>query len=69
MPLSMAKSGEVNYIKKITGKDEVRLHLAKLGFVVGEPVTVVNEIQGNMIINIKGCRVALDKKLTNRIMV
>jgi len=69
MPLSMAKSGEINYIKKITGKDEVRQHLAELGFVVGECVTVVTEIGGNMILNIKGSRVALGKSMAGRIIV
>ena len=43
MPLTMAKAGETVTIKKITGKDEVRLHLAELGFVVDSEVTVVNE--------------------------
>ena len=69
MPLTMAKNGEKNMIRKITGKDEVRQHLATLGFVVGESVTVVSEIGGNMILNIKDTRVALDKSMTNRIMV
>ena len=50
MPLTMAKAGETVTIKKITGKDEVRLHLAELGFVVDSEVTVVNEIAGNLII-------------------
>ena len=40
MPLTMAKAGETVTIKKITGKDEVRLHLAELGFVVDSEVTV-----------------------------
>ena len=52
MPLTMAKNGESNYIKKITGKDEVRQHLAELGFVVGECVTVVSETGGNMILSV-----------------
>ena len=69
MPLSMAKSGDVNYIKKITGKDEVRQHLAELGFVVGECVTVVTEIGGDMILSIKGSRVALGKSMAGRIIV
>ncbi len=69
MPLSMAPSGQTNYIKKITGKDEVRQHLAELGFVVGESVTVVSEIGGNMILNIKGSRVALGKSMASRILV
>ncbi len=31
MPLTMAKPGETVVIRKITGKDEVRQHLADLG--------------------------------------
>lgn len=69
MPLTMAKAGESNYIRKITGKDGVRQHLAELGFVVGACVTVVSDIGGNMILSIKDCRVALDKNMANRIMV
>ncbi|MDL2218177.1 ferrous iron transport protein A [Christensenellaceae bacterium OttesenSCG-928-M15] len=69
MPLSMSKAGEVEYIRKITGKDEVRQHLAEMGFVVGESVTVVSKIAGNMIINVKGTRVAIDQTMCNRILV
>ncbi|MGN1367360.1 MAG: ferrous iron transport protein A, partial [Aristaeellaceae bacterium] len=43
MPLGMANVGDVNVIEKITGRDEVRAHLAELGFVVGAQVKVVSE--------------------------
>ena len=69
MPLSIARPGEVNTIKKISGKDEVRRHLAELGFVVGTPVTVVSETGGSMILQVKESRVALDKMMVNRIMI
>ncbi len=69
MPLSMAKQGESNYIVKITGKDEVRQHLAELGFVVGERVTVVSAIAGNMILQVKDCRIALGCEMANRILI
>ncbi len=69
MPITMTKVGEQNYIRKITGKDEVRQHLANLGFVIGEQVTIIAENGGNLIINIKDSRVALDKSMANRIMV
>ncbi len=69
MPLSMAKPGEINYIKKITGKDEVRQHLSELGFVVGASITVVSKIGGNMILQVKDSRIALDRGMANRIMV
>lgn len=69
MPLSMVSVGDVNVIQKITGRDDVRKHLANLGFVVGEEVTVVNQLGGNLILSIKNSRVALDKTLATRIMV
>lgn len=69
MPLTMAKVGDTVTIQKITGKDEVRLHLAELGFVVGSQVTVVNEIAGNLIVQVKESRLALDKTMANRIMI
>ena len=52
MPLTMAKAGDTVTIRKITGKDEVRLHLAELGFVVDSQVTIVNEIAGNLIVQV-----------------
>ena len=69
MPLTMAKTGETVTIRKITGKDEIRQHLAELGFVVDSDVTVVSEIAGNLILQVKDSRIALDKTMANRIMI
>ena len=69
MPLTMAKVGETITIRKISGKDEVRQHLAELGFVVDSDVTVVSEMGGNLIVQVKDSRIALDKTMANRIMV
>jgi Fe2+ transport system protein A len=69
MPVTMAKAGEKNYIAKITGKDDVRAHLAALGFVVGESVTVVSSIGGNVILSIKDSRIALGRELAQRILI
>ena len=69
MPLTMTKAGETVTIRRISGKDEVRPHLAELGFVVGSEVTVVNEIAGNLIVQVKQSRLALDKTMASRIMV
>lgn len=68
-PLTMAKTGETVTIRKITGKDEIRQHLAELGFVVDENVTVVNEIAGNLILQVKDSRIAVDRTMANRIMI
>lgn len=69
MPLTMAKAGETVTIRKISGRDEVRQHLAELGFVVDSDVTVVNKAAGNLILQVKDSRIALDKTMANRILI
>ena len=69
MPLTMARPGETVVIRKITGRDEVRQHLAELGFVVDESVTVISEMAGNLILQVKDSRVAVDRTMVNRIMI
>ena len=69
MPLSMVKEGEPNIIKRVSGKDETRKFLENLGFVKGSTVTVISQIGGNMIVNIKDSRVAIGKDMANKIMV
>ena len=69
MPLTMAKPGETVIIRKITGRDEVRQHLAELGFVVDGAVTVVSGMAGNLILQVKDSRIALAKSMANRVMI
>lgn len=69
MPLSMMRSGEETSIKQITGKDETKRYLESLGFIVGGSVTVVSELGGNLIVNVKDTRIAISKSMANRIVV
>lgn len=69
MPLTMAKAGETVMIRRISGRDEVRQHLAELGFVVDSDVTVISVIGGNLIVQVKDSRIALDKTMANRIII
>lgn len=69
MPLSFAVIGENNVIKRILGKAEIKKHLANLGFVVGGNVSVVSENQGNMIVSVKGSRVAISSEMANKIFI
>jgi ferrous iron transport protein A len=69
MPLSMARTGEVNVIKKVGGKEDTRKFLENLGFVTGGNVTVISEINGNLIVNVKESRIAIGKDMANKIMV
>lgn len=69
MPLMLAKSGEENIIKKIGGNSEVKQHLENLGFVVGGSVTVINSLGGNVIVSVKGSRVAVSEEMARKIMI
>lgn len=69
MPLTMAKVGEPTTIKKVGGKEDTRKFLENLGFITGGVVTVVSEISGNLILNVKDSRVALGKDMANKIIV
>ena len=63
------EKGEPVTIRKITGKDELRQHLAELGFVMDATVTVVSALGGNLIVQVKDSRIALDRNMAGRIMI
>ena len=69
MPLGLAPMGERVVIKKIKGKDDALQFLRRLGCLEGEEIVVVSKLAGNIIVNVKGTRVALDRNMANRIMV
>ena len=69
MPLTFADIGEENIIKKIGGKPEVKQHLENMGFVTGGTVRVVSAIGGNLIVNVKESRVAINKEMASKIMI
>lgn len=69
MPLSFANMGEKLLIKKVGGGQEVRRHLETLGFVAGEPVTVVTSLGGNLIVSVKNARVAISREMAERVSV
>ena len=69
MLLTMLNIGETGKIKRIGGNEETRRFLNNLGFVVGTEVSVVSAIGGNVIVNIKDSRVAINQDMAKRIMV
>ncbi|HIU58088.1 MAG TPA: ferrous iron transport protein A [Candidatus Ornithomonoglobus merdipullorum] len=69
MPLAMAEAGKELYIKKIGGREEVRQHLAQLGFVVGGMVKVISVIGGNIIVQVKESRIAVSREMAMKIIV
>lgn len=69
MPLTMANTGEEAMIRKVGGSAETRKFLESLGFVAGGTITVISEIAGNVIVNVKESRVAVSKEMASKIMI
>ncbi len=69
MPLAMLKQDGFGMIREIYGKSAVVKRLEDLGFVAGETVRVITELSGNMIIELKGSRLALDRAMANHIIL
>ena len=65
----MAPVGQASKIQRVGGNDETKRFLANLGFVVGSEVTVISTIGGNVIVNIKDSRVAINQDMARHIMV
>ena len=69
MPLTMANIGEALVITRVSGNEETRRFLGNLGFVSGTEVTVLSEMIGNVIVNIKNSRIAVNAEMARHIMI
>ena len=69
MPLTLAQAGQINAVKRIGGKEEVRRFLNSLGFIEGSEVMLVSQNQGNVIVKVKESRVAISKEMASTIMI
>jgi ferrous iron transport protein A len=69
MPLTMARTGERNSVKKVGGRDETRRFLENLGFVPGAFVTIIAAIGGNIIVSVKESRIAINREMACKIIV
>ncbi len=69
MPLALADPGEENIIRRIGGSPEVKKHLEDLGFIVGDSVTVITSLNGNIIVKVKDARIAISEEMARRIMI
>ena len=68
LPLNLVHTGQKVCVRSITGKDETKRFLGNIGFVEGAEVSVVTEMNGNVIVNIKGARVAISKSMASRVL-
>ena len=70
LPLVLAKSGKKLKISSIGGGDQTRSHLANLGLFPDEEVQILSHSKsGPLLVMVKGCRLALGRDLSRKIMV
>ena len=69
MPLTLAGIGEVNTIRRVGGNEETRRFLENLGFLVGTKIPVLSAIGGNVIVNVRDSRVAINADMARHIMI
>lgn len=69
LPLTFAKEGEEITVVKVGGNDAAKQHLADLGFVEGAIITVIASNNGNLIVNLKGTKLAITKEMAQKVMV
>ena len=69
MPLYLAQRNQELRIVRITGNDSVKKRLQTMGFTVGASIKLVNQVEENVIVKIKGVSIALSHELAKRIHV
>lgn len=69
LPLNLLGSGGRGTVCALHGQEDTRRFLENLGFVPGADVSVINEIGGNVIVNVKDTRVAISRSMANKILV
>ena len=69
MPLALSQTGDTVVIREIKAHDDVRQHLIELGFITGDKVTVVSKLAGNLILQVKDSRIALNRGTASHILV
>lgn len=69
IPLAFLEKSKEGTVLKVRGRDEQHHHLENLGFVAGAKVRVASQVAGDLIVEVKGARVALSKSIAMKIIV
>ena len=68
-PITMATVGQIVKVVKVTGKEDTRRFLENLGFVPDTEISLISSIGGNVIVNVKDSRIAVNQDMAKHIMV
>ena len=68
IPLSFLRMNQPGTIVRISGREDVKKFLAGLGFIAGTEIRIINSVNGNVIVDLKGSRVAIDSEMASKII-
>ncbi len=69
MPLIIAPIGKEMVVVNCRLEQSLKRHLENLGVLCGSKITVIKESNGDVIVQVKDARVALNKDLASKIVV
>ena len=69
MPLTSIGQGNMAMVRRVSGNADVRRYLENLGFIAGTEVTLISSIGGNVIVGVKGSRIAINSEMARHILV
>ncbi len=67
LPLSMVSEGQTVTVARVRGSQELRQHLAELGFVQGASVKVVSRVNGDVLVSVKGATFGIGRDMAMKI--
>jgi len=69
MPLTIAPINQELTIRKMFTDAKLRKHLSSLGITVNSKLTILSQSKGNIVVFIKGTRIALDRDVVKNIFI
>lgn len=69
MPLTMLSPGKEAVIEVCRTKETTKKFLEGLGIIPGVTISVISEFSGNLIVSIKGSRLALNRGVAQQVLV
>ncbi len=69
LPLSLINQGKNVIIVKVRSKDSEKKHLEDMGFIASERMHVISNHSGDVIVELKGTKLAITKEIAAKIFV
>jgi ferrous iron transport protein A len=69
MPLLLLKTGEKRIISRVIGKDNIKQRIQDMGLIEGFSIEILSYLTGNVIVIVKGSKLAISNDVASRIHV